>query len=646
MNGTVRNQCHKRPPLIPPNRRGTTFSPFRWQNKRGASHPVMILWITLFLFAFLFVGCTEASETPPPVAQERAITAPKTLSTPQPTETHTPIPTITHTSSPTATSTPTPTPTATAVPAKLVGDPHAGRLTDEPEPRGGAPCGVVDIFDFPIGPPDGIGVNRGGGDFGQFRSRYDKYHAGEDWGGVGGGSSFGEPVYSIGHGRVMYAQPEGWNRDKGVVIIEHIVGPEKQILYSFYGHLDPPTVLLEPGTCIKRGEHVGNIGQPRTPPHLHFEIRIHMPYAPGPGYWEEDPTTAGWLPPSQTIWNQRMASSPGVVWLRTTTPNAQPIGLWRDNSFLTLENGRLIQTNIEAGNSQPSTIVGKEINSALLHPQTNTLFLHLEDDTLIAFAQSKLWQVEVEVRNRSTLLPLPNGGVMIVQSDSSTGLSADGEILWQIEMAKRPFAWTLSNNALIITISGSERSTWRVTDTQGPVQLTEIMGIPMTTEETNWLYAPDGLYQLTTEGIVQIQELPSAKLNFSDMTPLPDGSLLLFHTDNADRRLLRINQDGSIHWNVSVAGLVQGKPTLATVGNQVLLFTEGSDGNNLQTNLYAINPDTGDLTHIFNGGTRPFVWDDTWITSVGSHLLFNSGGGAVLLLDPQQARTAIAYPPN
>ena len=187
-----------------------------------------------------------------------------------------------------------------------------------------APCGRVDLFDFPLDPPDADSINGGGGDFGVYRGRYSKYHAGEDWWFSRGGSNLGKPVHSIGHGLVTYAQPLGWGRDQGVVILRHTYEDGREIL-SFYGHLDPDSVVLTPGECVARGEQVGKIGNPRGSPHLHLEVRTHLPYAPGTGYWTEAPTLAGWLPPSETIWNGRLAGSPGVLWSATISFNSGAI---------------------------------------------------------------------------------------------------------------------------------------------------------------------------------------------------------------------------------------------------------------------------------------------------------------------------------
>ena len=70
---------------------------------------------------------------------------------------------------------------------------------------------------------------------------------------------------------MTYAQPNGWGADKGAVIVQHTFRDGRRIL-SFYGHLDPPSVELRTGQCTERGDLVGAIGDPRSPPHLHFEI--------------------------------------------------------------------------------------------------------------------------------------------------------------------------------------------------------------------------------------------------------------------------------------------------------------------------------------------------------------------------------------
>ena len=214
---------------------------------------------------------------------------------PTPTATVTATAVPTSTLKPTATETPIPTPTPTTVPMHVTGNPRAVAL-QAPVAQEGAPCGLVDLFDFPLDAPHGRDARGGGSDFGIWRDRFDGYHAGEDWWIGGGRGSLGKSVYSIGHGEVTYAEPLGWNRDKGVIIIRHTF-PGGRSLLSFYGHLDEDSLKVEAGDCVRRGEMIGKIGRPTTSPHLHFEIRTYMPFAPGRGYMPDDPTLAGWVPP-------------------------------------------------------------------------------------------------------------------------------------------------------------------------------------------------------------------------------------------------------------------------------------------------------------------------------------------------------------
>ena len=60
---------------------------------------------------------------------------------------------------------------------------------------------LCDGFDFPVGKPDGNGYYRSRG----LRVKSPR-HMGEDWNGNSGGNSdLGDPVYSVGHGVVIYA---------------------------------------------------------------------------------------------------------------------------------------------------------------------------------------------------------------------------------------------------------------------------------------------------------------------------------------------------------------------------------------------------------------------------------------------------------
>src|SRR5262245_28096767 len=133
-----------------------------------------------------------------------------------------------------------------------------------------AGCGVVDAIDYPIDE-----LVPGYDDFARYRERFGGNHTGIDI----GFDRWGDPVYAAARGRVTYADPEGWDTEKGVVIIEHIM-PDNTIAYSLYGHMEETDIIGFPqvGQCIERGSLVGTIGWPsRGRPHLHYEIRRILP---------------------------------------------------------------------------------------------------------------------------------------------------------------------------------------------------------------------------------------------------------------------------------------------------------------------------------------------------------------------------------
>ena len=408
-----------------------------------------------FALILLLSACNQTDsrpQTPTPIALITVTPSPAPATA---TYTVTPSPTSTLTPTSTATPTLTPTPTPTAIPLTVLGDPRAA-LLQAPFSQPGAPCGLVDIFDFPVGPPDGTGFG-GGGDFGVFRSRYDKFHAGEDWWATSRGDSFGRPVYSIGHGLVTYAQPEGWGRDKGVIIIQHTFANGETVL-SFYGHLDPPSFLVAAGDCVTRGEQLAQIGRPRSSPHLHFEIRTQAPYDTLTGYWPEDPTLVGWLPPSATIWNQRLSASPYTVWTRPfAAANTQGIGVLDDGTWVVLEAGQLLGLN--PANGRVLWRLEREegdVFAAALDARSRVVYVadragHLQTISLRQTedqpALTLLWQADLHTTGTPTLLPLAEGGIVAITRQRFMSYDPEGNQLWDEASVGQLFTWTLTEEA-------------------------------------------------------------------------------------------------------------------------------------------------------------------------------------------------------
>ena len=163
----------------------------------------------------------------------------------------------------------------------------------------GNPGFVSDGFDFPVAPPNGQYYFKAR-EFGQ------KKHLGEDWNGINGGNTdLGDPVHSIAHGLVTFAENVccGWGN---VVRVVHKVpnDPNNEYVESVYAHLQ--NINVKVGDLIKRGQKVGTIGTAngKYSAHLHLEMRSFVSMSLGPGYSDD---TFGYLIPTKYIKQNRPA---------------------------------------------------------------------------------------------------------------------------------------------------------------------------------------------------------------------------------------------------------------------------------------------------------------------------------------------------
>ena len=548
---------------------------------------------------------------------------------------------------PTNTPTPTPTPTPTAIDVTILGNP-SGFPNSEPIPASGAYCGFVDTLDFPLNPPDGEETS-GGMDFGVYRDRYEKYHAGEDWG-FRNESNFGKPVYSIGHGFVTYAAPNGWGLDRGVVVIRHIFQNGDTFL-SFYGHLDPPSVTLTAGECVARGEKIGEIGRPRTPPHLHFEIRTHLPTSAGTGYWPTDPREAGWLPPSQTISEKRLAVSPGILWTRTFSDGLiKPLGI-SDENFILAYNQQIQVLDPVNGSLQWHLPITNTIKNAALDASLHQVYLYDLKGSLSANSLTDsvepIWTVDLKTMSTADLLPIPGGGVIVADRQRAIALDAEGAIRWQIETHAPVLSWTPLEDSLLFTTSDTEKPLWYVNINGAAAWNWRIGGTLVNQAGRVYLYAEDGLYQLDVDQRTgkRVVPLPRGKPSLGDLVPLPNGGWLLIHIDGHDRRLIKLDSDLSVQWERSIKKLTLGELRLAVQGDSAYLLWSHSTTTGNQVNIYVVDLESANLTHILMAGTRISYSHQNWIYPVDDNLLLvNVGGGPLGMLDPLTAGQTVTNP--
>jgi murein DD-endopeptidase MepM/ murein hydrolase activator NlpD len=598
----------------------------------------------------LLVACSQPDTAVTPQVTGATATRGVAVAQVEPSLTPTLTPTPSHTPTATATPTNTPTPTATAVPLTVTGDPLSGRLTT-PVAQYGAPCGVVDVLDFPLNPPDAAGL-AGGGDFGIYRSRYGKYHAGEDWWAASRGASFGEPVHSIGHGWVTYAEPLGWNVDQGVVIIQHTLANGQTIL-SFYGHLDPPSIVLTPGECVVRGQQVGQIGRPRGSPHLHFEVRLQSPYVPLSGYWPEDPTVMGWLPPSQTIWGQRLRSAPGVEWVRPpVAEGTKGIGVLNGDTLLVIEDGELVGLNLADGAVRWRYEGESRLSNGVMDGQRPVVYVVGRDGRVEALSLldgqgvvsstpglAALWEVRLSLFGTPVLMPLPQGGVVVSVRQELIGIGLEGTVLWRGNSMGQLFAWATAGEKLMISMSGNETTLWEADETGLEAWPLTWSGYPIYQNGRLWFYTRDGVYELdmATRTAGLLYGLPASSLQFGEGLALADGGVLLAQADGFDRRLLLFAADGSLRWERSYSGLVEGRPRLLLLDGVVYLVAQDMSGSAMEVRVYRVDVETAELVHLFTGGTRTGVAADVWALAVGGRLVINIGGGHMVGFEPGAA---------
>ena len=108
-------------------------------------------------------------------------------------------------------------------------------------------------------------------------------HTGDDINGIGGqDSDFGDAVYAVANGLVVYAgtPSDGWGK---TIILAHRL-PDGRKLHSMYAHLNSIEVALQ--SHIGRGAQIGSVGTAggRYLAHLHLEMRETDGFSPQAGY--------------------------------------------------------------------------------------------------------------------------------------------------------------------------------------------------------------------------------------------------------------------------------------------------------------------------------------------------------------------------
>jgi murein DD-endopeptidase MepM/ murein hydrolase activator NlpD len=461
-------------------------------------------------------------------------------------------------------------------------------------------CGVVSSVNFPV-------------DIAQFRIAQDfaapsirhqgRYHTGEDWYG-GRGTSEGHPVHAIAAGRVTYSAPDGWGRDRGVIIIQHTF-PDKSIAYSMYGHLQETPTYPFPKryTCVKPGDIIGVIADIRPVPHVHFEIRVNQPDVPGPGYLTDVPTALGWRHPSQFVlnwqtwlgpahrWHTDMGDESGpltpplelpdhqmlyldsnrvrgltpdgrVLWRTNLTQPALALTWWQDEPLLTYADGTMQQIGVD-GTLGKSWQTGMRLDSPPLIAGKALLF-HTPDNVLVAFnaeRQAAIWQ-----------LPNVPAWTRAFAAPNAIGLL------------------TCDNQLLTVSLTG------KLLD---HAQLREPAGLGAALNGDLLVYGSGGLWRVNGNGqwTMAMENVPSGGMSANALFT-PDGKSYLFD----GRTFYAYNPDQSPRWQVDIPN-VEGQVQLARYDNVILLTS--SYGS-----ITAVQESTGAVCNVARvyGDRRSDLW--------------------------------------
>jgi hypothetical protein len=250
------------------------------------------------------------------------------------------------------------------------------------------------------------------------------------------------------------------------------------------------------------------------------------------------------------------------------------------------------------------------------------------------------WEIDLDVGlGAPTLLPFPQGGVVVVARQWLSYIGADGNVNWTRRAAVVPFAWASTGSQLLLSTIGTN-NLWQISESGAQTWSVTAEGYPLIAADQPWLYSRDGLYRLDeeTQTAALHYPLPPGSLTQGDAIALPDGGLLLAHSDRFDSRLIAFNADGSLRWERSYRGLIDGRVHLLTTGRDLYLLAEEGDDSHGSLSVYAIEPLQGELTYIFSGGSRTYEAAETWMmTHEEPLLLLNIGGGHLLALDAQEA---------
>ncbi len=464
-----------------------------------------------------------------------------------------------------------------------------------------APCGVVDSIDYPID-----GLVPGYDDFGLYRARFGGNHTGIDI----GFDRWGDPVHAIAKGRVTYSDINGWDTEKGVVIVEHTF-PDGSIFYSLYGHMEQTDTILFPqvGACVDQSTVLGGIGWPsRGRPHLHFEIRNFLPDDGGPGYVTDNPLDHGWFQPLDFVQLWRLKLAPGFISSTTfkTVPLLPPVML--DSGNYVIASGNLL----EGGPQQGDPLWRVETDGVVIG------LAGLSDDRVVAYTRSgqvmtlqhgrysALWTVAgveapfLKMDDETLAFAMPGGGV--------DAYDATGTLLWSlpaVEASARVSGFSGSGQQIALGVeTGSDDVLWRLIDSDGALAFEETFAqqpLVVPAADGSWVGLEESVFKRFIDGANHSYDSIGIAPGRSAAAAVDALGDSYFYLGDVEHTLIALGPNGEARWQIEYPINDVLAPLLST-GSGCILYALDAQGT-----LSLYNTADGSLVkqvELYAGGDR------------------------------------------
>jgi len=488
-----------------------------------------------------------------------------------------------------------------------------------------SPCGVVDAIDYPI---DGISLEHD--DFGLYRASFGGRHTGIDM----AFDRYGDPVHAAARGRVTYADPKGWDTEKGVVIIEHFF-PDNTIFYSLYGHMEQINGHAFPkvGACVALGDVIGAVGHPsRGAPHLHYEIRRMDGTGGGPGYYSLDPLDGGWLHPIDFTERWQLALKPmfRAMLAANNGPIVPPV-FESDGNILFAEDNHL-----ERRSPAGDTLLHLDIANltGIMPLADGRILARTADDQITVIAGDRFsasWKADRALASP----PLRIGAAIAFLSADQRVVSytPDGALVWQTDrLGDHLENYAVSGEQLALSMGDSGGFRLLIVDASGKIVYQGSSPAPIILAA-----APDGFYVMTATQIGHLDHAliwhpmldvgQSIGRNAQLAVDLQGGVVLY---PGHGRQLFAFSAQGILRWQAALVATPLQAPLLA-IGAGCLVYALTGDGA-----LLAYRASDGQLrglTSLYAGGVHGHA-AARWLRVLpGGQVQFSAGYMSIATID-------------